>query len=100
MMIKITIDHWAFPLRLCRKGNSGYGLLFHMQRVDYAVSVPSYREISAIRRPRVCLVLSGLLWEAAHRPIWGESLRGLLFAQSGAKLGLQRVAGLAGCGPP
>ena len=73
-----------------------------MQRVDYAVSVPSYRETSAIRRPRV---LSDLLWEAAHRlgsptDLGGIAERGLLFAQSGAKLGLQRVAGLAGCVPP
>ena len=76
-----------------------------MQRVDYVVSVPSYRETSAIRRPRVCLVLSDFLSEAAHRlgiptDLGGIAERGLLFAQSGAKLGLQRVAGLAGCVPP
>jgi hypothetical protein len=52
-----------------------------------------------------CLALSDLLWEAAHRlgsptDLGGIAERGLLFAQSGTKLGLQRVAGLAGCSPP
>ena len=52
--------------------------------------------------PGVCLVLSGLLWEAAHRLSSPTDLGGIAErgAQSGAKLGLQRVTELAGCGPP